>query len=98
MTKTGITLRGVFTPIVTSFDEQGRVAHDQMAFNLERWNQTALGGYIVLGSNGEWVYLNEQEKIAVLETATMQPRKQAAPGRSPASQAIAIVKPAVALT
>ena len=69
MTKTGISLRGVFTPIVTSFDEQGRVAHDQMAFNLERWNQTALSGYIVLGSNGEWVYLNEREKIAVLETA-----------------------------
>jgi 4-hydroxy-2-oxoglutarate aldolase len=69
MTQTGISLRGVFTPIVTSFDEQGRVAHDQMAFNLEKWNQTALSGYIVLGSNGEWVYLNEQEKIAVLKTA-----------------------------
>jgi 4-hydroxy-2-oxoglutarate aldolase len=69
MTQTGISLHGVFTPIVTSFDEQGRVAHAQMAFNLERWNQTALSGYIVLGSNGEWVYLNEQEKTAVLKTA-----------------------------
>jgi 4-hydroxy-2-oxoglutarate aldolase len=69
MTKAGISLRGVFTPIVTSFDEQGRVAHDKMAFNLGRWNQTGLSGYIVLGSNGENVYLNEREKVDVLHTA-----------------------------
>lgn len=64
-----ISLRGVFTPIVTSFDADGKVAHDKMAFNLERWNQTGLSGYIVLGSNGEWVYLNERERAEVLRTA-----------------------------
>ncbi len=64
-----ISLRGVFTPIVTSFDEEGNVAHDKMAFNLERWNQTGLKGYIVLGSNGEWVFLNEEERTEVLQTA-----------------------------
>jgi len=69
MVKAGISLRGVFTPIVTSFDERGQVAHDKIAFNLGRWNQTGLSGYIVLGSNGEWVYLNEQEKVDVLKTA-----------------------------
>ncbi len=62
-----ISLRGVFTPIVTSFDQAGDVAHDKMASNLERWNQTGLSGYIVLGSNGEWVYLDEKERRAVLE-------------------------------
>jgi len=69
MTDGAISLRGVFTPIVTSFDEEGQVAHDRMAANLERWNQTALQGYIVLGSNGEWVFLNEQERLDVLRTA-----------------------------
>lgn len=64
-----ISLTGVFTPIVTSFDQAGDVAHDRMASNLEKWNQTRLSGYIVLGSNGEWVYLNEWERIEVLETA-----------------------------
>lgn len=64
-----ISLRGVFTPIVTSFDEEGNVAHNRMAFNLERWNQTGLRGYIVLGSNGEWVFLDEAERRAVLRTA-----------------------------
>jgi 4-hydroxy-2-oxoglutarate aldolase len=69
MTDGAISLRGVFTPIVTSFDGEGRVAHDRMAANLERWNRTALQGYIVLGSNGEWVFLNEQERLEVLRTA-----------------------------
>jgi 4-hydroxy-2-oxoglutarate aldolase len=64
-----MSLRGVFTPIVTSFDDAGNVAHDKMAFNLDRWNQTGLRGYVVLGSNGEWVYLNEEERLDVLRTA-----------------------------
>jgi 4-hydroxy-2-oxoglutarate aldolase len=69
MVKTGVSLRGVFTPIPTPFDEDGQVAHDKLEFNLDKWNQTGLSGYIVLGSNGEWVYLNEQEKFDVLKTA-----------------------------
>ena len=69
MTDKAISLHGVFTPIVTSFDEDGNVAHDKMASNLERWNRTRLKGYIVLGSNGEWVLLNERERIEVLKTA-----------------------------
>jgi len=64
-----VSLRGVFTPIVTSFDKHGQVAHHKIEFNLGKWNQTGLSGYIVLGSNGENVYLNEREKVAVLKTA-----------------------------
>ena len=69
MAETGVSLRGVFTPIVTSFDELGSIAHEKMAHNLERWNQTGLCGYIVLGSNGEWVFLDEVERLEVLRTA-----------------------------
>jgi len=69
MTERSLSLHGVFTPIVTSFDETGAVAHDKMAANLERWNRTGLRGYIVLGSNGEWVFLDEAERLAVLRTA-----------------------------
>ncbi|MGQ9586001.1 MAG: dihydrodipicolinate synthase family protein [Anaerolineae bacterium] len=69
MGKTAISLRGVLTPIPTSFDEKGKVAHDKMVLNLEKWNQTKLRGYVVLGSNGEWVFLTDQEKIEVLKTA-----------------------------
>lgn len=64
-----LSLRGVMTPIVTSFDERGHVAHDRMAQNLEKWNRTKLSGYVVLGSNGEWSFLTAEEKLEVLKTA-----------------------------
>ena len=69
MTEHSLSLHGVFTPIVTSFDADGAVAHDKIAANLERWNRTDLRGYIVLGSNGEWVFLDEVERLEVLRTA-----------------------------
>jgi 4-hydroxy-2-oxoglutarate aldolase len=69
MAERSISLRGVFSPIVTSFGDAGNVDHDKIGLNLAKWNQTRLSGYIVLGSNGEWVYLSEQERIEVLKTA-----------------------------
>jgi 4-hydroxy-2-oxoglutarate aldolase len=69
MSKPEISLRGVFPPIPTPFDSAGRVAHQALRENVERWNQYNLAGYVVLGSNGEAVYLTEVEKVAVWETA-----------------------------
>jgi len=69
VSKSAVSLRGVFPPIPTPFDAQGNVAAHALAENLERWNQYDLAGYVVLGSNGEVVYLTEQEKLHVLETA-----------------------------
>jgi 4-hydroxy-2-oxoglutarate aldolase len=63
-----ISLHGVFPPITTPFIN-GRVAHDKLAFNIEKWGNTGLKGFVVLGSNGEYVYLSEKEKRAVVETA-----------------------------
>ncbi len=80
---------GVFTPITTPFDEQGQVAHDKLEFNLGRWNQTGLKGYIVLGSNGENVHLSDREKVGVLRTArrATPPRKLMIAGTGAASTA-----------
>jgi 4-hydroxy-2-oxoglutarate aldolase len=64
-----ISLGGIFSPLATPFDEQDEFAPEKMAFNISRLNQTSLRGYVVLGSNGEYVYLNEKEKIEVLKTA-----------------------------
>lgn len=69
MTEARVSLRGVFSPIVTSFHENGEIAHGRMELNLEKWNRTRLSGYVVLGSNGEWVFLNERERLEVLKTA-----------------------------
>ena len=59
---------GVFPPIPTPLAE-GEVAHDKLSENIAQWNQTGLAGYVVLGSNGENVYLSEAEKRAVIVTA-----------------------------
>ena len=63
-----IDLHGIFPPITTPFSD-GKVAFDKLASNIERWNRTGLKGYVVLGSNGEYVYLSEEEKRAVVDTA-----------------------------
>jgi 4-hydroxy-2-oxoglutarate aldolase len=63
-----IDLHGIFPPITTPFID-GKVAHDKLASNIETWGNTGLKGLLVLGSNGEYVYLSDQEKREVIETA-----------------------------
>lgn len=67
--KVDISLEGCFPPIPTPFDSQGRVDHDNLALNLERWQKTPLRGFAVLGSNGEAVLLGRDEKIEIWKTA-----------------------------
>ncbi|MCF8127611.1 MAG: dihydrodipicolinate synthase family protein [Deltaproteobacteria bacterium] len=64
-----ISLKGCFPPIPTPFDPNGRVDHDHLAANLEKWQKTPLRGFAVLGSNGESVLLKAEEKVAVWRTA-----------------------------
>ena len=65
----GISLRGVFPPIPTPFDDQGNISLSSLIGNLERWNKYDLSGYVVLGSNGEGGYLSTEEKVRVWHTA-----------------------------
>ena len=60
-------LHGIFPPITTPFIN-GKVAYDKLASNVERWNRTGLKGFVVLGSNGEYVYLSEEEKRRIVES------------------------------
>jgi 4-hydroxy-2-oxoglutarate aldolase len=64
-----LSLRGIYPPIPTPFDGAGDVAYDALAENIRRWNRYDLAGYVVLGSNGETVYLADDEKVRVLEAA-----------------------------
>ena len=61
-------LGGVLPPITTPF-QGGEVALDRLRENFQKWNQTGLSGFLVLGSNGEAVYLNDQEKTKIIEVA-----------------------------
>ncbi len=70
-----IDLNGIFPPIPTPFINE-KVAFDKLAFNIERWNRTGLKGFVVLGSNGEYVSLSEAEKRAVVETVAQSAADQ----------------------
>jgi 4-hydroxy-2-oxoglutarate aldolase len=61
-------LNGVMPPITTPF-ENGDVAIGRLRENFAEWNKTGLSGYLVLGSNGESVYLSEKEKLSILEAS-----------------------------
>jgi len=60
-------LQGIFPPITTPFVE-GKVAYDKLAANIEKWNKSGLSGYVAFGSNGEYVYLDDEEKLEVVKT------------------------------
>jgi len=61
-------LTGIFSPIPTPFENE-EVAYHHLLSNLKKWNEFALGGYVLLGSNGENVMLSETEALQVVETA-----------------------------
>jgi len=62
-----IDLNGIFPPVTTPFLDE-KVAYDKLASNIEKYGQTGLKGIVVLGSNGEYVSLSEEEKRKVVET------------------------------
>lgn len=61
-------LQGVLPPIATPFQD-GKLALDKLKKNFEKWNKTGLSGFLVLGSNGEAVFLNEKEKMKMVEVS-----------------------------
>ena len=58
---------GIFPPIATPFDHRGDLYKIKVQHNVEKWNKTGLGGYVVCGSTGESVYLTSEEKVTLWE-------------------------------
>lgn len=61
--------------MLTPFKENGDVEYNAFVRNIEKWNNEPLGGYLVLGSNSETAYLNEEEKLTLIEL-TVQTAKE----------------------
>ena len=59
-------LAGIFPPIPTPFDTDGSVWASGLKQNLEFLNRYDLRGTVVLGSNGEFVFLDPEEKIRTI--------------------------------
>src|SRR5512143_3046283 len=64
-----ISLAGIFPPIPTPFKANEDIDLDRLQFNLERWNKEPLSGYVVGGSNGEFVFLTLDERVEVVRHA-----------------------------
>ena len=59
-------IHGVLPPVVTPFTPEGKVDLDAFVSNIEKWNDTGVCGYLVLGSNGETPYLEEEDKLELI--------------------------------
>ncbi len=60
-------LYGIMPPIATPFVND-EIAFDKLISNIERWNNSEISGYVVLGSNGESVFLTHDEKLKLIES------------------------------
>jgi len=63
-----IQLAGIHPPIPTPFTRDGALDLAHLESNLDRWNREPIAGYVVGGSNGEFVHLSVEERVEVVRT------------------------------
>ena len=62
-------LSGLLLPITTPFTATGELDLSALQRNIAKWNETGISGYVMLGSTGERVHLDEREYEQVIATA-----------------------------
>ena len=62
-------LTGLHLPIVTPFAAAGHLDAPALKHNLAAWQTTGISGYVIGGSTGERVHLDEAEYLELIETA-----------------------------
>ncbi|MEM7414384.1 MAG: dihydrodipicolinate synthase family protein [Gemmatimonadota bacterium] len=63
-------LSGAFLPVTTPFDPStGDIDLDASGANLRRWFEHPASGVLISGSTGESVFLDEAERVALIEAA-----------------------------
>ena len=68
-------LAGIYAPICTPFDAHEELDLDGLRSNLARYAEAGVHGLLALGSNGENRSLDEDERLAVLETVVRHRRE-----------------------
>ncbi len=58
-------LKGIISPITTPFIDD-EITFDKLKRNIENLSTMNLAGYVVLGSNGESVFLTKEEKLKMI--------------------------------
>jgi len=69
-------LSGIFPALVTPF-QKGKLSLPGIKSNIKKLNRFDFTGYVVLGSTGEGILMNEQEGLKAIETV----RAAASPGK-----------------
>ena len=64
-----MTFQGVYAPVPTPFDAEGELDLEAWRGNLDRWMGTPLEGLVVLGSNGEAPYVDDDEADRLIAVA-----------------------------
>jgi 4-hydroxy-2-oxoglutarate aldolase len=64
-----INLSGLLLPVTTPFALDQSIDGEGLKRNLAQWNGCGISGYVVLGSTGERVNLDEREYLQVIEIA-----------------------------
>ena len=88
-------LCGIFPSITTPF-LHGEVNLKHLRSNIQRYNKLPLGGYMILGGNGEYLGLTEKETLQVVETILDSAKSDrtivAGAGRESAEATISFIK------
>jgi 4-hydroxy-2-oxoglutarate aldolase len=64
-----INLKGILLPTTTPFDSSGQISKSAITSNIKEWSARGVIGFVVLGSTGERVHLDEREYLEVIEVS-----------------------------
>jgi 4-hydroxy-2-oxoglutarate aldolase len=62
-------LRGILLPTTTPFAPDGHIQTTDITSNIKEWSARGVIGFVVLGSTGERVHLDEREYLEVIEVS-----------------------------
>ncbi|XP_028651527.1 4-hydroxy-2-oxoglutarate aldolase, mitochondrial [Erpetoichthys calabaricus] len=63
-------IRGIYPPITTPFNHNEQVDYNKLEENLNKYSKVPFRGFVVQGSNGEYVYLTSEERIEVVKSVS----------------------------
>jgi 4-hydroxy-2-oxoglutarate aldolase len=64
-----LALKGILLPTTTPFDLDGQISAADITSNIKEWSARGVIGFVVLGSTGERVHLDEREYLEVIEVS-----------------------------
>jgi len=62
-------LKGILLPTTTPFDLDGQISTPAITSNIKEWSARGVIGFVVLGSTGERVHLDEREYLELIEVS-----------------------------